>query len=409
MSKTISCPTCQTLIDLDEALSADLEKQLQEKYQNKQKEMYDSIASLKATLENEKLIFDEKKRNENELFQKKLHAELDKKLKEQELKMTEQLKNENEAQIDLLRKQNEANEAKLKTLNEKEFEVLQLRKQLQETEEDVALKLKKLRFEMEIELKEKISTELLQKERAQFDLERKERDITMAKQKKMIEELQQQIHQGSMQLQGEAQELILEDMLKQHFPFDEISEVLKGKRGADCILLIRNEMGHECGKIIFESKRTKHFENGWLPKLKQDALTSKCDASVLVSKVVPEHMQTFDLIEGVWVCRFSEVISVVRMLREGICNVYKANKSNENKGEKKEMLYNYFTSNEFVLQMRAINEAYLALKSSLDKERFQMEKIWKEREKQIDRVLLNNNHLLGSIKGIAGNDILEIE
>ena len=113
----------------------------------------------------------------------------------------------------------------------------------------------------------------------------------------------------------------------------------------------------------------------------------------------------FDYREGVWICQFAEVISLVKSLREGILRVARAKQSQENKGDKKEMLYNYFTSNEFRQQVETINSAYLSLKAGIDKERFQMEKIWKEREKQIDKVLLNSNHLIGSIEGITGHDI----
>ena len=112
--------------------------------------------------------------------------------------------------------------------------------------------------------------------------------------------------------------------------------------------------------------------------------------------------------EGVWICRFQDVVAIVRILREGLIQVARAKKSQENKGEKKEMLYTYFTGNEFRQQMQAIQEAYLQLKMALSRERLQMEKIWKERETQIDKVLLNNTHLLGTIKGIAGGDMEEI-
>jgi hypothetical protein len=231
----------------------------------------------------------------------------------------------------------------------------------------------------------------------------------LADQNRLIEEMQRKMNQGSMQTQGEVLELALEELINQAFPFDVVQEVGKGKRGADCILLIRNESGQDCGRIIFESKRTKEFDKKWLPKLKEDMLEASCDVSVLVSQVLPDDWRMFDQKEGVWVCRFAEVIPVVKLIREGLVNVARAQKSQENKGEKKEMLYNYFTSNEFLQQMRAINEAYLFLKSSLDREKLQMEKIWKEREKQIDKVLLNNQHLLGTISGIAGDDVEDLD
>jgi hypothetical protein len=359
-------------------------------------------------LEKEKIAFEEKKKKENELFQERLKKEtasISKTIEEEIRKKSEE---ENKTKLDFYQKELEENQRKLKALNEKELEVLNLNKLLLEHKDNTDHLLRKQKLEIEAELKEKLTTDILQKEREKFDMERRESEKKLADQNKLIEEMQRKMQQGSMQTQGEVQELALEELLANSFPFDIISEVGKGKRGADCVLIVRNEMGQTCGKIIFESKRTKDFDKKWLAKLKEDALETGADISVLVSQITPDDMRMFDQREGVWVCKFNEVAQLVKALREGIINVARANKSQENRGEKKEMLYNYFTGNEFMQQMRAINEAYLYLKSSIDKERFQMEKIWKEREKQIDKVLFNNSHMIGTIKGIAGTDVDEM-
>ncbi len=402
---TITCPHCKTPFNIEEVLTEDVEKSIRQKYESQNKELVESVAKRARELEKMEADFEQKKKNENALFMERVKKETEMLAKKKEEEIIKKISEENKSKIDFLQKENEEKSAKLRLLNEKELEVLSLNKQLQQQKEEEEFKLKKQRLELEAELKERISGEILDKQKEKHELEKREYDKKLADQNKLIEEMQRKMQQGSMQTQGEILELALEDVLGTAFPYDTITEVGKGKRGADCILVVRNEAGQECGKIIFESKRTKDFDKKWIPKLKEDMLDAKCDMAVLVSQILPDEIKLFDQKEGVWLCKLSEVTQLVKVIREGIINVARANKSQENKGEKKEMLYNYFTGNEFLQQMRAINEAYLYLKASVDKERLQMEKIWKEREKQIDKVLLNNTYLLGTIKGIAGSDI----
>lgn len=405
MKTQITCPQCKSKFNLEDVLTEDVEKSIKKKYEDENKELAEVFAKRHQDLEKQLAEFEEKKKQTNEIVLERVKKATDEQVKRIEEELLKKISEENRLKLEFLEKENFDKSQKLKQLQEKEIEVMNLTKRLQEQQEQESHNLQKQRLELEVELKAKLSTDILLKEREKFDMEKRELEKQLNDQKKLTEQMTRKLEQGSMQTQGEVQELALEEILMSSFPFDVVTEVGKGKRGADCILVVRNEMGYECGKIIFESKRTKDFDKKWLAKLKEDALESACDIPVLVSQVLPEDMRMFDQREGVWVCKFNEVVHVVKALREGIINVARANKSQENKGEKKEMLYNYFTSNEFLQQMRAINEAYLYLKSSLDRERLQMEKLWKEREKQIDKVLLNNNYLLGTIKGIAGNDI----
>ena len=211
--------------------------------------------------------------------------------------------------------------------------------------------------------------------------------------------------QGSMQLQGEVQELALEELLKAAFPFDLISEVGKGVRGADCIQTVRNNFGQECGKIIFESKRTNNFANDWIEKLKADMRSQGADVAVIVTQALPKDMDRFGEKEGIWICSFSEVKSIVQMLRGGIIKISTALKSQENRGDKMHLLYDYLTSREFAEQWQAIREGFMSMKLSIQKERDAMEKLWKQREKQLEKVLLNAAHVRGSIEGISGTDV----
>lgn len=211
-----------------------------------------------------------------------------------------------------------------------------------------------------------------------------------------------------MQLQGESQELLLEELLKERFPLDSIEEVGKGVEGADCILVVRDNQGHELGKIIFESKRTKGWNNSWVDKLKADMRKKQADLAILVSQVYPKGMECFGEKDGVWIANFREVVPLTLVLRNAIIRVAETKKSEENKGEKMQMLYNYLTGLEFRQHFEAIVEGFMSMRNGITRERVQMEKIWKEREKQIDKVLLSTSGFYGSIKGIAGASVQDI-
>jgi hypothetical protein len=211
-----------------------------------------------------------------------------------------------------------------------------------------------------------------------------------------------------MQLQGEVQELLLEEILKTTFPYDTVAEVGKGVRGADCIQTVRNNFGVEVGKIIYESKRTKDFSNEWIEKLKSDMRTLGADVAIIVTQTLPKDMDRFGEKDGVYICTFSEVRGVALLLRNGLLKIYDAKKSQDNKGDKMVMLYDYLTSNEFGEQWNAIREGFMNMKLSIQRERDTMEKLWKAREKQLEKVLLNAAHIKGSVEGIAGADAVNL-
>jgi hypothetical protein len=178
--------------------------------------------------------------------------------------------------------------------------------------------------------------------------------------------------------------------------------------GADCIQVVRNTLGEPCGRIIFESKRTKNWQAGWLEKLKTDQRNKKADIGILVTQVLPKDMDRFGERDGIWICGFTEVAAVAGILRKGILSVHELSKSQENKGEKMQMLYDYLTGKEFRGQLEAIMEGFMAMKNGISRERVQMEKLWKEREKQLEKVLINTSGMFGSVKGIAGASIADI-
>ncbi len=248
---------------------------------------------------------------------------------------------------------------------------------------------------------------ILEREGEKTEMKIREKDKQLDDMRKQIDEMKRKAEQGSTQLQGEVGELALEDILNEMFPSDNIQEVPKGRKGADIVHTVIDADGTECGKIVYESKRTKNFHKNWIEKLKKDQLAEKADIAVLISEVLPEDIQNIGLIDDVWVCDFRSFRGLVLSLRQGIIRLSSAIEAQTNKADKMELLYDYLTSNEFKLQIESIMDGFMNLKGSIDKERFAMEKLWKEREKQLEKVLKSTSHFYGSIKGIAWYCITE--
>ena len=291
------------------------------------------------------------------------------------------------------------------------MEFLKKVQELKNKEEEMEIALQKKLSEERATLSEQIRKQEIEKniiKETENNLKFKELEKQLEDQKKLVDEMKRKAEQGSMQRQGEVQEIALEEILRNNFPFDIITEIGKGTRGADCIQMVRNNFGQECGKIIYESKRTENFGGDWIEKFKKDMRSTGADIAVLVTKTMPKDLDCFGLKEGIWVCTFSEVKALSNVLRDGIIRIYNSAKSQENKGDKMHLLYDYLTSNEFSEQWKAIREGFFAMKIGIQKERDAMERLWKAREKQLEKVLLNSAHVKGSIEGIAGRDSIDL-
>jgi hypothetical protein len=316
-----------------------------------------------------------------------------------------------ENQLKLLQQEVLDNAEKLKESRRKELEFLQKEQALKTREEEMQLTIQRQLLEERSKLKEQLQKEESEKislKEQEYQLRTKELEKQIEDQKKLVEEMRRKSEQGSMQLQGEVQELMLEEMLQSTFPFDKIEEVGKGVRGADCIQIVRNQFGNESGKIIYESKRTKDFSNEWIEKLKKDMRSHGADVAVIVTQTFPKDMERFGEKDGVYICTFNEVRSVSLLLRNALLKIADARKSQENKGDKMVMLYDYLTGTEFSEQWKAIREGFMSMRQSIQKERDTMERLWKAREKQLEKVLLNAAHIQGSVEGIAGADAVNL-
>jgi len=313
-----------------------------------------------------------------------------------------------ENKLKMLEQNNKDNEEKLKQARQQQLDLLKKEQELINKEAELELsvqkKLQEEREKLSIEIR-KLEEQRNAAKETEFQLRLKEMEEKLEAQRKLAEEMRRKAEQGSMQSQGEVQELLLEEMLRTAFPFDLIAEVGKGVRGADCIQTVRNSFGQECGKIIFESKRTKDFSNDWIEKLKADMRSQGADVAVIITQALPKEMTNFGEKDGVWICSFAEAKAVVHMLRDAVIKIANASKSQENRGDKMHLLYGYLTSREFAEQWQAIREGFMSMKLSIQKERDAMEKLWKQREKQLEKVLLNAAHVRGSIEGISGTDV----
>ncbi len=382
----ITCPNCSHQFEPGDTMRDEIEKELRGKMKEWQK---------KKEIETAELL---------EVEKKKMQTEMQESVKKS-------LAADYENQLKLLQQEASDNAEKLKESRRKELEFLQKEQALKTREEEMQLTIQRQLMEERSKLKEQLQKEESEKislKEQEYQLRTKELEKQIEDQKKLVEEMRRKSEQGSMQLQGEVQELMLEEMLQSTFPFDKIEEVGKGVRGADCIQIVRNQFGNESGKIIYESKRTKDFSNEWIEKLKKDMRSHGADVAVIVTQTFPKDMERFGEKDGVYICTFNEVRSVALLLRNALLKIADARKSQENKGDKMVMLYDYLTGTEFSEQWKAIREGFMSMRQSIQKERDTMERLWKAREKQLEKVLLNAAHIQGSVEGIAGADAVNL-
>ncbi len=405
---SVKCPNCKHEFPIGNAMAQEIENEIRTKYlkvynDDKQK-LEVERAQIAKLLEQAKIDAE----NQEKIIAEKVN--LQKQILEQEA--IKKAAGEIQLQMEMLNKQLTNSEQKLKDSQKKELDFLLKEKELKTKEEEFELNIqKKLQAEREL-LSEQIRKQELEKnsiKEKDHQLQLMELKKQLEDQKKLTEEMVRKQGQGSMQLQGEVQELALEELLQQSFPFDTIDEVGKGVKGADAIQTVRNPLGQTCGKIIYESKNTKAFGGDWIDKLKHDMRSSQADIAVIVTDTMPKDMERFGMKDGVWVCNFHEIKSLAFVLRDSLIKIYAAQASQENKGDKMSMLYSYLTGVEFRQQIEAIVEGFTELQEGIQKEKNAMQKIWKEREKQLEKVLLNTTNFYGSVKGIAGNAIADIK
>jgi len=405
---TVVCPQCKTEIKLTESLAAPLLESVRRDYEQRLTQKDAEVArhektlqDREATLQKAKESLDEevaaklqreragiaaeeakkaKRALENDLDQRaKEITELQEILKQRDMKLGEAQK----AQAEVTRKQRELEDAK------RELE-LTVAKRVQ-AELDAACDKAKKDAEEELKLK------VLEKEQ------------TIVSMQRQIEDLKRRAEQGSQQLQGEVQELEVESLLSSRFPRDMIQPVPKGEFGGDVLHRVVGPLGQPCGTILWESKRTKNWSDTWLPKLREDQRTAKAEIAVIISQALPKDVETFDLVDGVWVAHPRVLLPIAITLRNTLIEVASARQASEGQQTKMEMVYQYLTGQRFRQRVQAIVEAFSSMREDLDRERKAITKQWAKREEQIDRVMQATVGMYGDLQGIAGKTLQEIE
>ncbi len=408
MEPTLVCPKCKYEIKLTESLAApllesarlDYEKRLAEKDADaarRESSLHDrevALSQAKASLDAQvaEKVKVERLRiaaEEGKKARLTLSADLDQKVKEisdlqdvlksRDTKLAEAQK----AQVDLIRKQRALDDAK----REMDLNV----------EKRVQAGLGATREQARKEAEESLNLRLLEK------------DQTISAMKKQLEEAQRRAEQGSQQLQGEVQELELEALLRAKFPRDTIEPVPKGEYGGDIIHRVVGPIGQPCGAILWESKRTKNWSDGWLAKLREDQRTAKAEVALLVTQAMPKGVESFDLVEGVWIAHPKVSLSLATMIRQTLIEVNTARQSSQGQQTKTEMIYQYLTGPRFRQRVEAIVEAFTNMKTDLDAEKKVITKQWAKREEQIERVMQGTVGMYGDLQGIAGKSLQEIE
>lgn len=398
---SIQCPNCGTPIDVNDVLKHQLEDSIRKEFQQKANVQSRELELKNEQFEKAKAEFEAKKKQENELFAERLERE--KKTAEKEIteKLKTKLEEENKDRMLLMEKELSEKSEKLRELNKMTGEIAKLQREKLEMKEAIEAEAQKQLNATLVLERDKIRKQ----EEEKNELKIKEYQKQSDDQKKLIEEMKRKQEQGSMQLQGEVMELAIEEWLANNFPLDSIDEVKKGANGADCLQIVNTREHQNCGCIYYESKRTKAFQPAWIEKFKNDIRLKRANIGVLVTEVMPAGMDRMGMREGIWICTYEEFKGLSAVLRQSLIQVNQAVQAQENKGDKMSMLYDFLTSNEFRLQIEGIVEGFTQMQGDLDAEKRAMQRIWKQREKQIEKVVHNTLGMYGSIRGIAGNAV----
>jgi len=397
---SIECPNCGCTVDIEEAMGKKMEHEFRQEMIEARQELEKKFQEKAQALKTQEEEFTQRKQRENELFAERLEKEKEK------LTSTLQERIQNEYRRLMMEKDKELEQtsSKLLALQQAEIENAKLKRAMLEQQKELELK-------FETKLTEQLAVheqQIASREGARVEMMLLEKDKQLLDQKKLIDELQRKSGQGSVQLQGEVQEMAIADWLTAQFPFDDIDEIRTGVRGADCLQTVHTREHRDCGTIYYESKRTKDFQPAWIEKFKEDMRDKAADIGVIVTQAMPRDMPTMGEINGVWICNFEEFKGLSLVLREMLLRVHTATSAQINKSDKMDLLYGFLTSQEFKMYVEAVVEGFSQMQTDLQRERIAMTKIWNQREKQIRKVLENTAAMVGSIKGIAGNMLPDI-
>lgn len=408
MDPTIVCPKCHTEIKLTESLAAPLlegaRKDFEQRLLDKDSEVEQREASITTREEAVRLA--------REAVDAEVLAKLQK--ERQQIATDEARKAKQALAIEMEQKSREISELQ-GVLEQKDLKLVEAQK----AQSDALRKQRELddaTRELELTVEKRVNEGLLvTREQARRDVEGElnmkvaEREQTITSMQKQIEELRRRAEQGSQQLQGEVMELALETLLTGKFARDSIVSVPKGEHGGDVLQRVTDGFGNHCGTILWESKRTKNWSDGWLTKLREDQRVAKAEVAIIVSQVLPKNVEAFDLIDSVWVIHPRVVVPVATLIRESLVALASARQASDGQQTKMEMVYQYLTGPRFRHRVEAIVEGFTSMQADLERERKVITKQWAKREEQIERVMQATVGMYGDLQGIAGRTLPEIE
>lgn len=401
MSETVTCPKCQYEIEVTEVLATQLRAKMQSEFNEAARSKETEYAAREAKLNEQKQQLERAKST--------IDDEVKTRLEKQREQLTKDLlqKAKEDVAVDLKSAQSELLEIRTK-LAQSQTQELELRKQKRELESQKAA--------LELEVAQRVDAEIAKARDAarqqvleERQLKEAEKDAKITDLLKQIDEMKRRAEQGSQQLQGEVLEIDLEESLRRAFPLDDIAEVSKGASGADVKHTVRDRTIGECGCILWESKRTKKWNGEWLAKLRDDQRAAKAQIAILVSDQLPADVQSFALVDGIWVTNRACALNLAMALRSGLVQVAASRRALEGQQGKMEILYNYLSSDQFKHRIEGIIEPFMTMRSQLEKEKATMQTRWAERDKQLDRALASTCGLYGDLGGIIGHSLPNIE
>lgn len=401
MSDTIICPNCQFEIEVTEVLSAQLRTQLQKEFEADIRKKETAIAEREKEVVRAKASLATAEQDIDRRVSEQLSQERSKLSEEALAKAREQVT------LEIRDKDQQLSDAntKLKAAQDAELALRKERRELEEQKQTLELTLTRRLDEERSKIREAAKKEAADERQ----LKDAEKDKLINDLRVQLEDMQRKAEQGSQQLQGEVLETTLEELLRQQFPFDEITPVPKGIHGGDVIQTVRDATGTVCGIILWESKRTKNWSDGWLAKLRDDQRAAKAQIAILVSLELPKDVTLFRHIEGVWVTSVSCAMNLAHALRIGMIELGAAKRALDGRHDKMEVLYKYLSGQEFKHRVEGIVEAFVTLREELEAEKRATQLRWAKREKQLERAVSQTAGMYGDLSGIIGATLPAIE
>ena len=391
---SVICPNCKFEIEVTEVLSAQLRGEIRKEFEADQRKKESQLAERESALQRQSTELQEAKATIEQQVAEKLEKE------RQQLSDAALKKAKEQVAVELMDSQQQLDEVrtKLKTAEQAELELRKDRRQLEEQKEALELTVNRKLDEERTKIRDAAKKEAADERQ----LKDAEKDKLINDLRTQIEDLSRKSEQGSQQMQGEVLELVMEDLLRRYFPFDTILPVAKGIHGGDVIHIVHDAMGVECGIILWESKRTKNWSDGWLPKLRDDQRAAKAHVAILISIELPKGVTTFECVDGIWVSSQACALALASALRSGLIDAATARRSSDGKQTKMELLYTYLSGQEFRHRVEGIVESFVTLKEDLDAEKRAMQRMWAKREKQLERAITNTSGMYGDLQGLIG-------